>query len=341
MSEQAISTHELGIQENQRVEMVLDKISNKNTLTIEEVTAALESVFSEVATIQKHALDYETGKTYPFLRLTSPDLQVGDKVIMIGAGVHANELAGLVAMLRYGKELFDYAHEHGVKLIVYPCRNPSGLEKVQGYPDSNPEHRYNILDDRGEETIQGQTEITGNNALLWHKVGEKYIGDMGANPGEGEFFWPSGMPMVQVPLETETMEELVQADISKGIKIVGVIDCHQDLISDFGPGSYFYHFLENSKTYQNIILAIEALKVKMFQKQDISAGFTNGEAIKTDEQGGIVRYDGSWPEAMYRFAHCPHCITPETTGAVPLEVAAQINLIWVKGIIDLASAAHI
>ena len=59
-----------------------------------------------------------------------------------------NNVRGIVAMgltvkpwLEYLTEIFERAHEAGIKLIVYPLGNPSGFDRGT---------RYNIDNDKGD-----------------------------------------------------------------------------------------------------------------------------------------------------------------------------------------------
>src|SRR3989304_8674602 len=76
--------------------------------------------------VQHHTLDYAGGK-YDFLRIASADINESDRVIIIRAGVHGEEISGPRTLARYLKEIFDFADRRGLKLVIYILGNPSGF----------------------------------------------------------------------------------------------------------------------------------------------------------------------------------------------------------------------
>jgi len=65
------------------------------------------------------------------------------------------------------------------------------------------------------------------------------------------------------------------------------------------------------------------------------------QAMQSDANGFIVRHDGTLPDLLYRIGEAQgrvvHVITPETTGATPLEIACEVNWIWIRGVIELVA----
>lgn len=282
--------------------------------------------------VQRFPLDYGTGRVYSFLRVASPDIQPTDKVVAAGAEVHANELSGLFFWRQSGAEIFDYAHKRGVKLIVYPLRNPSGLEKVNGYPDRQAGHRYNIVDDSGSQGV-------GNNDFLRYRLPDgTLVDELVPVRSFDAWLWSADVPGLRLPQETRLMQELLRKDLSLG-KISAVVDMHQDLISEgVGPGAYFYVMEKDDGLYAPIVGKIEKSGVPILRNSTFKAGYLSGVGLTTDDLGMIVRWDGSWPDLMAK-SGTKYAVTTETTGATPLRSAVLVNRIFMEALIEAVAAS--
>ena len=298
-------------------------------LDLTEKLFSLFKVRNDVS-IQKHQLAYQKG-IYDFLKISSKDITPQDPVLLIRAGIHGNERAGPLTIEQYGNEIFDYAHKQGVKVILYPLGNPSGFSAGL---------RYNIDNDNGGND--------GNNDFLRYELEDGSIkGDIrdGKIPFK-RFLWSSDPSLgIHLPLETELMHKLLKEDPLHQVK--GSIDLHQDhLTPNASPVAYQYA-LGNIHEYKPIIE--EILKIcPVYKNQLISAGYQtqidgNGNVISTpleseteviDEDGSIVRYDGSITDLFYRLG-TPYNVAVETTGATPIDIACKVNLLWIQGFIDL------
>lgn len=279
--------------------------------------------------IQKHPLEYKKG-TYDFLKISSKDIAPTDPVLLIRAGIHGDEVSGPITIERHGNEIFNLAHEKGVKIILYPLGNPSGF--YAGL-------RYNIDNDRGNG---------GNNDFLRYELEDGTIKD---DIGEGNipfqrFLWASDPALgMHLPLETELMHKLLEEDPIEQVK--GSIDLHQDYLTPNAPPAAYHYVLGKTEPYKQIVQEIAKI-CPIYKNQFIGAGFQvqiddkgnvvgnplESEAMKSDEDGFIIRHDGTLGDLLYRLG-TPYNVTPETTGATPLDVACQVNLLWIKGFIDL------
>ena len=70
----------------------------------------------------------------------------------------------------------------------------------------------------------------------------------------------------------------------------------------------------------------------------VDSGHEPGTDVHADEEGFIVCHDGSVTDRFHR-AGVPYTAAIETTTETPWPLADEINLIWIRGFIDLAAAA--
>ena len=278
-------------------------------------------------------LRYQTllgDKTYDYLKIFSQPIFPTDKILLIRAGIHGDETAGVLTLMKHIGKIFDYAHARGVKLIVFPLDNPSGFEG---------QARYNSEGDRGD---------AGNNDFVRYILADGSItDDVGSTNEFKEWKWSSD-PMFTIHLPQET--RLLHTELKKLPlpQIVGVIDLHGD---NFINQPYAYHYAYGDvNRYHEIAEKIRA-NLPILADEYVNSGYLNGPDfvpevirdgrvvlddpdLKSDADGFVVRYDGSLPDLMQRLG-AEHAITVETTGAVPEEIADQVNLIWIFGLIDL------
>src|SRR5262245_45205483 len=75
-------------------------------------------------TVSRHALIYRSG-THDLLQLSSRDLRPGDRIMLIQAGIHGDEIAGPITFLHHFDRVIDAVHRRGLKLVCFPLANPS------------------------------------------------------------------------------------------------------------------------------------------------------------------------------------------------------------------------
>ncbi|MEK6955030.1 MAG: M14 family zinc carboxypeptidase [Nanoarchaeota archaeon] len=276
--------------------------------------------------INKYKLNYKKGN-YEFLRISSNYIKKKDKIFLIRAGIHGEEIAGPLSILQHINEIIDYAHENNIKLIIYPLGNPSGFENNL---------RYNIDNDKGED---------GNNDFIRFELKNgEIVADLGEKNDYRRFYWAIDKK-AKLPKETELMQKILKKDPIRQVK--ACLDLHQDYITPKIKEAAYHYSFGNLKVYDKIIENIEKL-VPVLKNENIGAGFSveidnkgkisntipEGELIKSDNKGFIVRYDGSLPTLLYLIG-TEYCVTVETTGKTSLDKACKVNLIWIKGIIDI------
>jgi len=266
--------------------------------------------------IESKPLVYQK-EEYHLLRVASRFIEPSDKVLLIRAGIHGDEMAGPLFVLRYVDELFAKAHEKGIKVILYPLGNPSGFETGS---------RYNIDEDKGD---------AGNGDFMRYELLDgTLVDDLGNNSGEPfkRWLWSSDPSLnVHLPLETQVMHEWLLKDPLS--QVVACIDLHQDYLTpDAGPGAYAYTFGETS-VYEPVVEQLKQI-IPILSQQAFDAGFQNEEKMTTDELGCIERHDGSLTDLLNRIG-AKYSVTVETMGKTPMEVAIEVNRVWVEGVMKM------
>jgi hypothetical protein len=275
-----------------------------------------------------HPLRYRAGD-WELLRIASAEIGPADRVVVVRATIHGDEVAGALTVLNHLDELADEAHRRGLRLVVYPLGNPSGFERGLRY---NADHHV------GE----------GNNDFL------RYVHEDGSVSGElapGATFsrWlladdPS--LGVDLPVEARAMLSLVRQDPND--RVVAAFDLHQDLVTEgLEPCAYHYAFGDLSR-YDGVVRRLRDL-VPPLAGFDVSAGFGEtvdeegrvlpkevARPVRSDENGFIVRYDGTFTD-FYQRIGVAHSIATETSGATPVETACRVNLAWITGVMELVA----
>ena len=278
--------------------------------------------------IQTDFLKYKNGG-FPFWRISSAKISRKDKIIMLCAGVHGDEIAGPLTFYHHLDKIVDLIHGNGFKVIIYPLRNPSGFEKGL---------RYNIDNDKGD---------AGNNDFIRYELANgAIVDDLKDKNVFKKWYWASDKRLkTKLPLETRLFHRLLKKDLK--YDIVACLDLHQDVITpNAKPAAYNYAF-GNTAIYKPIAKEIGKI-VPIWKNKLIGAGFNTvitekgavqqkvprSELMKSDKLGFVERFDGTLGDLMQRMG-VPHSITVETTGATPLQDAMDVNLIWISGIVDI------
>lgn len=273
-------------------------------------------------------IKYRSGK-YDFWRIQSKNISPNDKVILICAGIHGDEVSGPLAFYQHFDRIINYIHQNNLKLIFYPLRNPSGFEKKL---------RYNVDHDKGEG---------GNNDFIRYELkNRRIVDDLKDKNVFKKWFWSSDKKFkIKLPKETKLFHALLKKDLKYRIAVC--LDLHQDYITPSKRAAAYHYAFGNMSVYRPIINNIKKI-IPLWKNHFIGAGFNTGitkkgavtkhipksELIKSDNLGFIQRFDGTLGDLAYRVG-IRHSITAETTGATPRAKAIQVNLIWIKGLADL------
>jgi predicted deacylase len=225
----------------------------------------------------------------------------GRRTLLITAGFHGDETAGPLTLLHRLAEIVDYARARDVGLQVYPCLNPSGFEDGT---------RYN------------RSQEAPNNDFLRYEV----------QPGVwvGELTVGQGFLRHQVftggPKETRALVAALEQQATPA----AALDLHQDPYLG-GALSYAYTFGE-SRPFLPLLEATHALV-------PLAAASQVDDGVHTDSDGLIVLHDGSVTDYFHRRG-VPLTAALETTTESPPEAADGVNLVWIKGFIDLVASSR-
>ena len=254
-------------------------------------------------------------KEYDFFRIASKEIKPTDKIMLIRAGIHGDEVSGPLAILQYFNRIIDHAHKRGVKVILYPLGNPAGFDARQ---------RYNT------DTIDGSG--ANNDFVIYERDNGILTGDIGRSDKYKRWYWSSDRRLNHgLPAETALMHHLLKNDPLQNI--VAALDLHQDYISPGNRTAAYHYAFGDLSVYAGIVDAVAEV-VPLVANKVISAGQPSG--MKTNGDGFIVRHDGTLGDLLHRLG-VTYCVTPETTGQTPLDKACRVNWLWIKGLIDLSA----
>ncbi|AKJ06744.1 hypothetical protein ATI61_105282 [Archangium gephyra] len=222
----------------------------------------------------------------------------GDRWLVITSGFHGEEPAGPLTLCHYFADIYAYARERGVGLRVYPCINPSGFVDGTRYNRSGEKPNNDFM---RYETAPGEWkgELTRDEPFLRWAL---YEGG---------------------PKETRA----VRSDIARYPAPAAALDIHQDnYLPD--PATYAYTFGDKA-AYRPFMKAASA-HAQVIRNEKVD------EYNRTDADGLIEYHDGSVTDYFMRLG-VPYTTALETTTRTPLEACHAINLIWIRGFIDLAA----
>lgn len=222
----------------------------------------------------------------------------GRRRLVITSGFHGEEPSGPLTLMRRLPEVLAFARERDVALDVFPCINPSGFEAGTRYNRS------------GEKP---------NNDFLRYEVSPGVWKDQLA---EGEAFlrWTlhDGGPK-----ETQALRSALYALPVPD----AALDIHQD---NYISGSLTYAYVfGDSGPYLPLMDAAS-------RHARVAASLTVDEHHRTDGEGLIRHHDGSVTD-YYRRRGVPYTAALETTTRTPPEASEAVNLIWLRGFIELAA----
>ena len=245
----------------------------------------------------------EGGREYPLVGLSTR----GSRSVVITAGFHGDEKAGPMTLLEHASEIVAYAAERDVGLAIYPCVNPSGFEAHT---------RYNVTGEHPNNDFLRYETTPGT----WRgelRAGEKFLRVTPVGDG--------------IPKETAALaRELDGRPLPQA-----ALDLHQD---NFIHGSLFYAYIFGDRASYRPMLARSGALVPVLRNALVDSGHEPGTDVHADREGFIVCHDGSVTDRFHR-AGVPYTAAIETTTETPWPLADEINLIWIRGFIDLAAAA--
>jgi hypothetical protein len=256
------------------------------------------------ADVEDFGVVVEGGREYPLLAAASAGVGDAAPWVLVTAGFHGDEKAGPLTLLAHGAELFAYARERGVGLRLYPCVNPSGFEAHS---------RYNLAGERP------------NNDFLRYEIAPGvWRGELHA--GETPLAW---RPHTGGPKETVALAR----ELARLAAPAAALDLHQD---NFIHGHVFYSYVFGDRAPYRPLQARSGALLPVLRSSLVDSGYEPGSDVRADAEGFIECCDGSITDHFHR-AGVPFTAAIETTTDTPASLADEINLIWVRGFIDLAS----
>lgn len=222
----------------------------------------------------------------------------GTRRVLLTAGFHGEEPAGPLTLLEHLPEILAHASARGVGLTIYPCINPSGFEDGT---------RYNRSGER-----------PNNDFLRYQVAGGAWKGEL--SPHEPFIAWRMSEGG---PKETQALRK----DLSAQPDFLAALDLHQDRWVQ-SPHVYAYVQPDRGDYVPLIETSGQVLPPLRNARLD--------ELYSTDHHGLTFGPDGSITEyAMRRGARW--AATLETTTISSLADCHQVNMVWVRGFIDLAA----
>jgi hypothetical protein len=265
-----------------------------------EYAARWRESLKGVARVEDYGIVAEGGREYALLSASSP----GEKVVVITAGFHGDEKAGPMSLLEHAAEIVEYARARGVGVHLYPCVNPSGFEAHT---------RYNAS---GEKP---------NNDFLRYEVAPGvWRGEL--HTGETPLGW---QPFGGGPKETVALAK----ELGRLPSPTAALDLHQD---NFIHGHVFYSYVFGDRAPYRPLQARSGALLPVLRSGLVDSGYEPGSDVHADSEGFIVCHDGSITDHFHR-AGVPYTAAIETTTDTPWERADEINMIWVRGFVDLVA----
>jgi predicted deacylase len=224
----------------------------------------------------------------------------GARRLVITAGFHGEEPAGPLTLHDHFPEIASWARARNVELWVYPCINPSGFESGERYNASG--------------------EKPNNDFLRYEIAPEQWRGEL--HPGEAyrrHELYQAG------PKETRAL----RAELERHPAPAAALDLHQDKHLKWAA-TYAYVF--GARTAYVPMVEASSRHAKIAARVGVD------EHSRTDRYGLIHFHDGSVTDYFLRKG-VAYTAALETTTQTPMVACHQINLIWVRGFIELAAGS--
>ncbi|TSC83992.1 MAG: hypothetical protein G01um101413_795 [Parcubacteria group bacterium Gr01-1014_13] len=233
-----------------------------------------------------------------------------EKTLFITNGFHGEEFNGPISLLHIFDETTDFAKKNRIRLIVYPCINPAGFDLRQ---------RYNPSD---------ELEYGNNDFLRYEIKKNEWVGTLKNNE-----------PFLRYKIVDSAAKEvrLLKHDVLQYQNPApqAVLDIHQDCLKK-EQGDFYAYILDKREVYLKIMkkLAKIAPVSKNIQAENIEG--KRKVHYQIDKDGFIFLRDGSITDMFHRLGS-EFAVCAETNTDLPLKKVCQINLIWIKELINLIS----
>jgi predicted deacylase len=276
-------------------------MKNKKNVNYREL---IRGFMNKGCALKNYGAIMENQKKYNLYKITiNPRCQ---KTLLIVSGFHGEEFNGPVSLLEIFDEAAAYAKKMRVRLIIYPCVNPSGF---------NLRKRYNASD-----------ESPNNDFLRYEIKKDKWVGTL--KPKE----WFLSYKIINSAAKEV---RLLKRDILKYPVPRGVLDIHQQQ-GNLKTGDFYAYIFNKRPVYLKIMKKLE--KIAKVAKNDPAMNFEDGRKVyyRIDKNGFIFLHDGTLTDMFYRLGS-KFAVAAETDTTLPLEKVCQINLVWIKELIKLVA----
>lgn len=224
----------------------------------------------------------------------------GTPRVLITAGFHGDEQAGPLTLALHFSAIARYASRRGVGLTVFPCLNPSGFELGT---------RYNASGEKpNNDFLRYELEDGSEEGVLY-----------GRDPAFRRW-----RVFKQGPQETRAIRRALERVRTP----VAALDLHQD------------NYMRRAATYAYVFGdANDYLPLARRSKKHLplAARVQVDPRLVTDASGFIWFHDGSVSDWFMRRGSLYTAALETTTLGAPRACDA-VNLIWIRGFIDLAAA---
>lgn len=261
--------------------------------TYAEAVASLH----DVAEVRQYAVLEEPTGRFPVFRLEVP-APAGAPLLVVTSGFHGEERSGPLTLAERFRAFAAKARAARVRLVVFPCVNPSGFVSGQ---------RYNASGERP------------NNDFLRYEV----------EPGKWKGELMTSEPFLRYELFRGSPKETraLLPELESLETPVAMLDLHQD---NYAPGGLVYAYTFGEKA------PYLALLERSKAYAEIGANLPVDEHRKVGADGLIEFCDGSITDYFFRRG-ARYIATLETTTTLPFEVTREIDALWVEGFIELAA----
>ncbi len=284
-------------------------MKTKKWMTYQELMRGFRSkgyelqVYGHVLEKHKKLPTYPHSKAYTLYKIVINPIAKFEKTLLITSGFHGEEFNGPISLLEIFDEISAYARKMRVRLVVYPCINPSGFDLHKRYNASNEKFNNDFLRYEIEKDKWVGTLLKTSESFLKYEIVDS--------------------PAKEV--------RLLKEDVLKYPVPDGVLDIHQDRLK---AGNFYAYILNQRTTYLKIMKKLG--KITDVAKNVPAMNFDNGRKVyyEIDKDGFIMIHDGTITDMFYRQGS-KFVICAETNTKLPLEKVCQINLVWIQELIDL------
>ncbi|MBL8953425.1 MAG: succinylglutamate desuccinylase/aspartoacylase family protein [Myxococcaceae bacterium] len=227
----------------------------------------------------------------------------GSPRLLITAGFHGDEQAGPLTLAQHFGTIARYARARKVGLTVFPCLNPSGFELST---------RYNASGEKpNNDFLRYELEDGSEEGVLY-----------GKDPAFRRW-----RLFKQGPQETRAIRRALERVRTP----VAALDLHQD------------NYMRRAATYAYVFGDAQLylpLALRSKKHLPLAARVQVDPRLVTDSNGFIWFHDGSVTDWFWRRGVRYAAALETTTLGAPKKCDA-VNLIWIRGFIDLVALARL